>query len=209
MLDALVRAGAPGVVAILHDDAAAEEAHMRGVGSRFQCSLGGKCVGHSPFNGELEVVALGDGAVKCFGAMMKGVISQLGPTALIRIVGSKVRVVVSSNRVQALDRAYLRHVGVQPEAEQLLVLKSSVHFRAEFAPIARRVLVAAAPGENGCRLERLPFRRLLPHMRLGPCGAAFGSTQASRLGAEHKSGGGGDVAAPKKQRQLNSNDCEQ
>ena len=31
------------------------------------------------------------------------------------------------------------------------------------------------PGENGCRLEQLPFRHLLPHMRLGPCGLPFGS----------------------------------
>jgi microcystin degradation protein MlrC len=37
-------------------------------------------------------------------------------------------------------------VGIRPEAEKLLVLKSSVHFRADLPRIAERILVAKAPG---------------------------------------------------------------
>jgi microcystin degradation protein MlrC len=37
-------------------------------------------------------------------------------------------------------------VGIRPEAERLLVLKSSVHFRADLRRIAERILVAKAAG---------------------------------------------------------------
>ena len=47
------------------------------------------------------------------------------------------------------DRAMFRHLGVEPEARPLLGLKSSVHFRADFGPIAEAILVVAAPGPMG------------------------------------------------------------
>lgn len=148
MLTALVRAGGDGVIAILHDPAAASKAHAVGVGGSFSCLLGGRCPGHTPFESDFDVVRLGDGVVLCGGEMMKGVISHLGLTALVRVAGSAVKVLVSTNRVQALDRAYLRHVGIAPEEERVIIVKSSVHFRAEFGPIARRIIVAAAPGKS-------------------------------------------------------------
>ena len=53
---------------------------------------------------------------------------------------------VTSVKRQALDQAILRHVGVEPADCRIIALKSSVHFRADFAPLAERVIVAAAPG---------------------------------------------------------------
>ena len=52
---------------------------------------------------------------------------------------------VVSHKVQALDQAILRHVGVEPAECPILVLKSSVHFRADFGPIAERIIVGIAP----------------------------------------------------------------
>jgi microcystin degradation protein MlrC len=48
------------------------------------------------------------------------------------------------------------------------VLKSSVHFRADFEPIAEAVLVAAAPGPVVADPAILPFRHLRPGLRLRP-----------------------------------------
>jgi microcystin degradation protein MlrC len=50
----------------------------------------------------------------------------------------------------------------------VLLLKSSVHFRADFEPIARRVLIVAAPGRNVADPAALPFRRLRAGVRLRP-----------------------------------------
>ena len=53
-----------------------------------------------------------------------------------------------------------RFLGVVPESMKLLVVKSSVHFRAAFAPIASRILVAKAPGPMAADPGDLPWRHL-------------------------------------------------
>src|SRR5262249_57792384 len=57
-----------------------------------------------------------------------------------------VRVVLASVKGQAAAQEMFRHVGVEPRRERIVALKSSVHFRADFQPIAREVLVVRAPG---------------------------------------------------------------
>jgi len=57
-----------------------------------------------------------------------------------------VRVLLASRKCQAADQEMFRHLGVEPRRERIVALKSSVHFRADFEPIAREVLVVKAPG---------------------------------------------------------------
>jgi microcystin degradation protein MlrC len=64
--------------------------------------------------------------------------------ACLRIGG--VRIAVSSAKAQLLDRNMYRTVGIAPEAMKILVNKSSVHFRADFAAIARRSSWCARQG---------------------------------------------------------------
>jgi microcystin degradation protein MlrC len=66
-----------------------------------------------------------------------------------------------------------RHLGIEPARQKILALKSSVHFRADFEPIASEVLVVEAPGPNIADPKKLPYRRLRPGLRLGPLGPAF------------------------------------
>jgi microcystin degradation protein MlrC len=61
-----------------------------------------------------------------------------------------------------------RHVGAEPAQATVLMLKSSVHFRADFGPMAGRVVLVEAPGPNPADPARLPFTRLPPGMRLRP-----------------------------------------
>ena len=65
--------------------------------------------------------------------------------ALLRLGG--VRVVVSSQRMQAFDPAPFVHLGVDVAQSDILVLKSTCHFRADFEPLAREVLCVIAPGD--------------------------------------------------------------
>jgi microcystin degradation protein MlrC len=95
-----------------------------------------------------------------------GNIADLGPTALIGLGG--VAVIVTSRKMQAYDQALFRHVGIEPAEQRILALKSSVHFRADFQPIASAVLVAAAPGPVVADPATLPFRQLRPGLRLRP-----------------------------------------
>jgi microcystin degradation protein MlrC len=89
--------------------------------------------------------------------------------ALLRI--GEVHVAVSSRRQQAADQAMFRHLGVEPRDFAVVAVKSSVHFRADFGPIASRVLVVEAPGPNLADPSKLPFTKLPIGKRLRPAEA--------------------------------------
>jgi len=91
---------------------------------------------------------------------------NLGPSALIDIDG--VRVVVVSQKMQALDQAIIRHFGVEPSSCPILALKSSVHFRADFAPISQQIIVAIAPGPVVADPAILNFRHVRADVRRRP-----------------------------------------
>ena len=58
--------------------------------------------------------------------------------------------------MQAHDQAPFRHLGVEPKDQKILALKSTVHFKADFQPIAEDVLVAVAPGGHVVDPTRYP-----------------------------------------------------
>lgn len=167
LLAELVRQRAEGAVLCLVNDAeSAAACHLAGEAGAVELRLGGKSDGQ-PFACVARVLALTDGRFTLAGPMGAGNPADLGPTALIEIEPG-VRVIVVSRKMQAHDQAILRHVGVEPAACRILALKSSVHFRADFGPIAERVIVAAAPGPVVADPSTLPFRHLRPGLRLRP-----------------------------------------
>ena len=173
LLYALVRGGARGaVLAMLHDPDVAARAHAAGVGVTLDGALGGKSgfAGSEPFTGRFEVEALGDGRFVFTGAMNRNARAELGPMALLRVLDdvSEVRVIVGSSRAQCL--AMIRHLGVEPAEQKILAVKSTVHFRADFDPIAAETLVVLAPGANSCRLSELSYQNLRAGIRLEPLG---------------------------------------
>jgi microcystin degradation protein MlrC len=103
---------------------------------------------------------------------------DMGPSACLRI--GDVRVVVSSHKAQLADQSMYRYVGIEPIEQAILVNKSSVHFRADFEPIAERLLICAAPGAMPADTAALPWTRLRPGIRIKPNGPAFISATKSR-----------------------------
>jgi len=174
MLHALVRNGAhDAALGLIYDPDAAAAAHRAGVGARLDLSLGGQSnvPGDAPFRGNFEVMFLSDGRCRYDGPMMNGMQAELGPVACLRVDG--VLVAVSSSKAQMLDRNLYRVAGIQPESMKVLVNKSSVHFRADFEPIAHAVLVAKALGPMTADPADLPWTRLAEGMRTSPCGPVF------------------------------------
>ncbi len=174
LLEALVRAKVPdAALAVMWDPASAAAAHAAGRGATITLDLGGKsgAPGQQPFHGSFVVEALGTGEFIGTGPMYGGAHMKLGPMALLRIGG--LRVVTATRKVQAADQAIFRHLGVEPTTTCILALKSSVHFRADFAPIAQDILVVKAPGAMLADPVDFPFKRLRPGIRLRPLGPAF------------------------------------
>ena len=178
LLAALVEGGAQAaVLALLNDPEVAARAHDAGIGGVLDAALGGKSglPGQAPFEGRFRVEASSDGRFPFTGAMYAGNVAALGPTTVLRALDGQadVRVVVGSKRCQCLDRAIFTHIGIEPAGQKILGLKSTVHFRADFEPIAGRVLNAEAPGANPCRLDRVRYQRLRAGVKLGPLGRPF------------------------------------
>jgi microcystin degradation protein MlrC len=171
----LVAVGASNaVVGILCDPEAAAAAHAAGEGAEIRLALGGSSGpdGVTPLTGTFQVRRLGSGSFRATGDVAKGADVALGPMALLGIGG--VDVVVSSKRMQAFDRAPFEHLGVDLPSRKIIVVKSSVHFRAAFGPpLAQEVLLIAAPGLVPESSADLPYRRLRGGMRMRPLGQAF------------------------------------
>lgn len=174
MLKALIEADAKGAaIGAIFDPAVARTAHEAGVGATIACALGGAkgIEGDSPYAGLFEVVALSDGEFVAPGRFYGGARMQLGPSACLKVGG--ISIVVVSRKAQMADREMFRFLGIEPERQAILVVKSSVHFRADFAPIAETILVATAPGPMPVSPAALPFTRLRSGVDLSPTGPAF------------------------------------
>jgi microcystin degradation protein MlrC len=166
LLAELVRQRAKGaVVCLIHDAESVAACVAAGVGATVALSLGGKSDG-MPFACSAVVERLTDGVFTLTGPMGAGNPGNLGATALIDIDG--IRVMVTSRKMQALDQAILRHVGIEPATCSIIALKSSVHFRADFGPIAERVIVAIAPGPVVADPAVLNFRHVRAEVRRRP-----------------------------------------
>lgn len=178
ILESLLRLGAEGaLVVFIYDAEVAAQAHAAGEGAEIEAVLGAKSgfPGEAPLRGTYLVETLGDGQFVGTGPMFKGMRYQLGPMALLRTGG--VRVIVSSKRAQAADQSINRHLGLEAAEQNIIALKSSVHFRADFADLASEILIVEAPGLNIADTLKLPYKRLRPGLRITPNGPVFGSAK--------------------------------
>ena len=107
--------------------------------------------------------------------MLKGARMDLGPMALLRVVDSRadVRVIIGGKRFQCMDQSIFRHLGVEPADQRIVAVKSTIHFRDDFDPIAAETIAVEAPGAHPCRLIDVPYRRLRDGVRLEPGGPVF------------------------------------
>ena len=174
MLAALVEGRAEGAVFGLYvDPLLAEAAHAAGEGAEIAAGFGGHWPGDEPLPLMVSVERLGNGRFRCTGGFYGGNDMDLGPMALLRVADQDVRIAVASRKVQAADKEMFRCLGVEPTETPLLVLKSSVHFRADFTFDRGAILVAAAPGPVTADPAALPYRNLRTGVRLGPLGPVF------------------------------------
>jgi len=182
LLSAMVSEGAQGaLLGLIHDPEMAAKAHAAGAGNVIDGALGGKLrlSGQEPFAGRFRIECLSDGNCAFTGEMYGGGIAVLGPSAVLRVEGedADVRVVVTSLRSQCLDLGLFTHFGLEPSKARIIGVKSTVHFRADFEPIAQEVIPVAAPGLFPCDLESIPYKRLRAGMRLGPMSGVTSATR--------------------------------
>jgi microcystin degradation protein MlrC len=104
------------------------------------------------------VRTLSDGRFVHRGPMMTGLPGRLGATAVLDI--DDVKVILITYRWQTLDPEMIRCVGIDPLSEKILVVKSTIHYRAAFEPMAKEIIEVDAPGLSSSNLARFDFRRI-------------------------------------------------
>lgn len=141
----------------LWDPQAVRIAFDAGVGARLPLRLGGKVgpLSGDPLDAACTVKALVSDMT------MSGLADTrqpLGDCALVDAQG--VEVVLISRRSQALGTDVFTQLGCQLPQRRIVVVKSSQHFRAAFAPLAVRIVYASAPGSVANDLRLLDYRHI-------------------------------------------------
>ena len=161
ILRELVRVGArSAIVACLWDPKAVAQCVQAGPGSSVTLDVGGKVDDRHgvPLRVTGVVRTLSDGRFVHKGPMARGLPGRLGTTAVLDV--NDVKVILISHRWQTLDPEMIRFVGLDPLDHKILVVKSTIHYRAAFEPIASDIIEVDAPGLSSSNLARFVFKRI-------------------------------------------------
>jgi microcystin degradation protein MlrC len=116
-----------------------------GEGAELDIRIGGKL---GPMSGpaldlRAKVIGLRRDASVAFGGRDK-VYQPVGDMAAFDVGG--IAIVCNTLRSQCKSLDCFTHVGVEPSAKKVVVVKSMQHFHAAYAPVASEILYVAVPG---------------------------------------------------------------
>jgi microcystin degradation protein MlrC len=161
ILRELLKQGATATaVGPVWDPPAVLSCRAAGINNDVTIDLGGHTDSHHGKSVKLagKVVRLPDGSFVFRGPMNTGVASSLGPCAVVRSGG--VDVLISTSRMQNIDPEMFRCAGIEPAKLKIVVVKSSIHYRAAYESIAARIIEVDAPGLVAPNLKRFDFRKV-------------------------------------------------
>ena len=90
--------------------------------------------------------------------MYTGLVGRMGRTAVVEASG--VEVILNEYRFQPLDPECARSVGIDPAKRKIVVVKSSVHYRAAYESIAAEIIEVDGPGLASPNLARFNFKHI-------------------------------------------------
>ena len=148
------------VVAIIADPESVAGAVQADVGNHVDLEVGGKTI---PLHGKPValrgyVKAIFDGVVVYKGEMARGRVGKMGRSVVLQVGG--IEIILTEERLQPFDAEVLRSVGIEPEERKLIALKSAVHFRADYTPIAHEILEVDTPGVHSPDLFSYDYKKL-------------------------------------------------
>lgn len=143
------------------DPVALQFCQEAGEGATLDLRLGGKTgpVSGDPLDVKVKVLKLTSDAKQTFGQT----VDVMGDAAAIRIEhpnSKNVDIVVNGFRTQAFGVDMFTSVGIDPTKKKIVVVKSSQHFHAAYAPIAKQVLYIGGPGCIATDFKTFDFKRV-------------------------------------------------
>ena len=165
VLRGIIEAGLESVAAFaIFDPASVQEMIAAGVGAKVTLKLGGKMdmpsIGKTgeplELSGTVRVIT--NGQYRNRGPASKGVLMDMGPTVVLDT--GKVEIVVVSRHQEPNDLNAFYSVGIDPLSKRYLMLKSRIHYRAGFKPIAKAIIECAGTGVCTSDYSQLTFKRV-------------------------------------------------
>ena len=157
MLAAMLRRGVQNAaIGVFWDPVAVAFCQEAGEGARFPLRLGGKCgvMSGNPLDLMVRVHRVMESHVQ---TALSGGVRQLGPAAWVEAEG--IHIIIGSERNQVFNPDAFTGLGCMLADKRLVVVKSSQHFYAAFAPIAARVRYCAAEAGILRDFAAIPYER--------------------------------------------------
>jgi microcystin degradation protein MlrC len=151
-------------VGAIRDPEAVKKLIASGVGSNVTLPLGGKMdmpsIGRKgePLEVSGRVRLISDGEFIVRGPMYTGVKMHMGKTVVLD-TGS-IQLVVIENNHEPFDLEMFRSVGIEPTSNRYLLLKSRIHYRAGFKPIAKHIVECSGIGVTGSDYSQYKFEKV-------------------------------------------------
>lgn len=165
VLAEVIRQGLKDVaMAAIRDPEAVARLIDAGVGSRVTIPLGGKMdmpsigIKGEPLEVTGVVKTITDGEFTIQGPMYKGVKAYMGRTIVLDT--GAVEIVVIERNHEPWDLGVFRSVGIEPTTKHYLLLKSRLHYKAAFLPIAKHVIECDGIGVTTSHYSRFHFTKV-------------------------------------------------
>ncbi len=144
-------------IGIFWDPVAVSFCREAGAGAVLPLRLGGKCgpMSGDPLDLQVTVRAVSDAASQ---TGLSGGRSDLGPAVWLECDG--VHVVAATERQQCFHPDAFTGLGCRLDGKRIVVVKSSQHFHAGFAPIAREIRYCAAEVGMLRDFAAIPYRNM-------------------------------------------------
>jgi microcystin degradation protein MlrC len=151
-------------IAPIRDAASVARMIAAGVGNDVALELGGKTAMPSiglagvPLPVRGRVRAITDGEFIITGPMYTGIRTYLGRTAVLDT--GRAQIVVTERAHEPMDLGVFTHCGIDPRRKRFVMLKSRIHYRAGFKPIAAHIVECAGAGVTNADLSVYRYEKL-------------------------------------------------
>lgn len=165
LVEEVIRQGLEGVgVFGIVDPEAVGQMIDAGVGAQVTLPIGGKIdmpqigLKGRPLEMTGTVRAITDGQFVVRGPMYTGTTAVMGRSVVLDT--GPMQIVVIERNHEPWDLGCFQSLGIDPMSKKYLILKSRIHYRAGFSPIARHVVECAGTGVTGSDNEQFSFRKI-------------------------------------------------
>ncbi|WP_207101119.1 M81 family metallopeptidase [Paracoccus shandongensis] len=144
-------------VATVWDPVAVGFAHAAGEGAELGLRIGGKsCAeGGEPLDLRIRVMRVLDEGWQSF----RNSRVTLGRVAVVRVLDTELDIILITSRSQTYEPDIFANLGIDFAAKDYLLVKSTNHFQAGFAPVSSEIVYVSAPTSYPTDPATTPYRK--------------------------------------------------